>query len=182
MIQLLARISNWKFILFFFLATAFLLYLFIQGQNEMSAIAGESVTLIDLWKSYDLARINAFFEQIKPEGRAIHQRLTGVEDMFFPFAYGPLFILVFAFFLKGIFGNDSKWLLLALFPIWTMGADYMENFNTLEMLKSFPKTTEAMANKGSFYTEMKNLSSLIRNVLFVLLGITWIVKKVKYRS
>lgn len=49
------------------------------------------------------------------------------------------------------------------------------------MLKAFPDITEAMASKGSFYLEMKNLSSLIRNVLFVILGIAWVVKKVKNR-
>lgn len=182
MIQLLAKVSNWKSILFFFLSTAFLLYLFIKGQNEISAIAGETVTLIDLWESYDLERVNTFFEKIKPEGRAIHQKLTGLHDMVFPFAYGPFFIVVFAFFLKGIFGNDSKWLLLALFPMVTMGVDYMENFNTLAMLDSFPNVTEAMANKGSFYTEMKHASGVIRNGLFVVLGIAWIVKKVRNRK
>lgn len=181
MIQLLARVSNWKFILPFFLLTAFLLYLFIQGQGEMSVIAGEEVTLIDLWKGYDLERVTTFFEQLKPEGRAIHQHLTGVIDMIFPFAYGPFFILVFAFFLKGIFGNDSKWLLFSLFPLTTMGVDYLENFNTLAMLNSFPDITEAMVSKGSSYLKMKNLTSLVRNILFLVLGIAWIVKKVKNR-
>lgn len=181
MIRFLAKISNWKSILFFFLLTAGLLFLFVQGQNQMSEITGKEVTLIDLWKKYTLTEVTTFFEELKPEGRAIHQQLTGVHDMIFPFAYGPLFILIFAFFLKNIFGEDSKWLLLSLFPIVTMGVDYMENLNTLEMLKAFPNITETMASKGSFYLEMKNLSSLIRNVLFVLLGLAFIVKKVKNR-
>ena len=174
LIELLAKVSSWKFITPFFLLTAFLLYLFIQGQNEMSAIVGEEVTLIDLWKGYNLEEVTAFFEKLKPEGRAIHQQLTGVHDMIFPFAYGPFFILIFAFFLKNIFGRESKWLLLSLFPVLNMGVDYMENLNTLEMLKSFPNITEAMASKGSFFLEMKNLSSLIRNILFALLGLSLI--------
>lgn len=181
MIQLLAKISNWKFISLFFLLTAALLYLFIQGQNQMSVFAGEEVTLIDLWKGYDLEEVTTFFEKLKPEGRAIHQQLTGVNDMIFPFAYGPLFILIFAFFLKNIFGSESKWLLLSLFPVVTMGVDYLENHNTLEMLKSFPNISEAMASKGLLYLQIKNLSSLIRNILFVVLGIAWIVKIFKNR-
>lgn len=176
MIQFLAKISNWKFITPFFLLTAFLLYLFLEGQKEMSLIVGESVTLIDLWKGYNLEEITTFFEQLKPEGRAIHQQLTGLNDMIFPFAYGPFFILILAFLLKNIFGKNSKWILFSLFPILTMSADYLENFNTLEMLKSFPNLTEAMVNQGSSFTETKNLFSLIINFLIVLLGTVWIVK------
>ena len=78
-------------------------------------IVGEKVTLIDLWESYNQKEITAYFEQLKPEGRAIHQQLTRVTDMIFPFAYGPLFILIFAFLLKNIFGESSNWLLLSLF-------------------------------------------------------------------
>ena len=176
-IKLLASISNWKFIIPFFLLTMFLLVLFNKGQSEMSIIVGEKVTLIDLWESYNLKAINTYFEQLKPEGRAIHQQLSGVNDMIFPFAYGPLFILIYAFLLKNIFGKTSNWLLLSLFPILTMSMDYLENFNTLEMLNDFPNLTEVMVRRGSFYTEIKNLSILIIKILFVLFGIAFVVKK-----
>ena len=175
MIQLLAKYSNWKFILPFFLLTAILISLFTQGQNEISAIAGGDVTLIDLWENYNLEEIMSYFELIKEEGRAIHQRLTSVHDMIFPFAYGPLFILVFAFFLKNILDNESPWMIIALFPIATMGVDYLENFNTLKMLSAFPNLTDALVEQGSTYTEIKNKTSLITNVLFVALGLTYLV-------
>jgi len=178
-IQLLAKISNWKFIIPFFLFTAFWLYLFNVGQKEMSKIAGEEVVLIDLWSGYDLEEITAFFELLKPEGRAIHQQLTGINDMIFPFAYGPLLILVFALILKNIFEKNSKWLLLSLFPLLTMGVDYLENFNTLLMLKSYPNISEVIVNKGSFFTEIKNLSTLIIKISFILLSIVWIAKMVR---
>jgi hypothetical protein len=174
MIHLLAKCSNWKFIVPFFLLTTFIIYLFTQGENEISAIAGEEVTLIDLWDSYNLGEITSYFELIKEEGRAIHQRLTGAHDMIFPFAYGPLFILVFAFFLKNIFGEESPWILLALFPVTTMGVDYLENFNTLKMLSSFPNLSESLVGKGSSYLEIKNKTTLISNTLFVVLGIAWL--------
>ena len=176
MIRFLANVSNWKIILPFFLFTTFLLYLFLSGQQEMSAIVGAEVTLIDLWKSYDLESVNTFFIQLQPEGRAIHQQLTGEVDMIFPFAYGPFFILVFAFLLKNIFGNDSKWILLSLFPILLMGVDYMENFNTLKMLHSFPDLKEALVDRGSFLTETKHIFSSIINISVVLLVGVWVAK------
>lgn len=179
MIQLLAKVSNWKFIIPFLVFTVFLLHLFSVGEDKMSAIVGEEVTLIDLWSGYNLAEITSFFEQLKPEGRAIHKQLTGELDMIFPFAYGPLFILIFAFLLKTIFGKDSNWLLLSIFPLLTMGVDYMENFNTLILLKSYPNLSEVIVNKGSFFTEIKNLSIQIIKVSFVLLTIVWAVKTVK---
>ena len=173
MIKLLVKTSNWKYIVPFFLLTLYLLSVFINGQNEMSAIVREEVTLIDLWQSYNFDEITTYFKQLKSEGRAIHEELTSVPDMFFPFAYGPFFILIFAFFLKNIFGKESKWILLSLFPVTTMGMDYLENINTLEMLRSFPNHTEEMVRKGSFFTEMKNYSSLIRNILFILLSLAF---------
>lgn len=182
MINFLVKISNWKYILPFFLLTAYLLFTFINGQNEMSAIAGEEVTLIDLWQSYNFEEITTYFKQLKPEGRAIHEQLTSVQDMIFPFAYGPFFILVFAFFLKNIFGKESKWILLSLFPMLIMGMDYLENINTLEMLRSFPNHTEEMVSKGSFFTEMKNWASLITNILFVLLSIIFSLKVLKKKK
>lgn len=176
MIKLLVKVSNWKFIIPFFLFTAVMLFLFVKGQNEMSVIAGEEVTLIDLFESYNLKEISAYFENIKPDGRTIHQQLTSVNDMIFPFAYGPFFILILAFLLKKLFGKNSKCLLLSLFPIITMGIDYLENLNTLEMLNNFPNLTEQMVNTGSFLTEMKNLSSQITNILIAILSIALIVK------
>lgn len=178
-IQLLAKVSNWKFIIPFCLFTVFWLYLFNVGQKEMSEIAGEEVVLIDLWSGYDLEEITTFFELLKPEGRAIHQQLTGKNDMIFPFAYGPLLILILAFLFKNIFGQKSSWLLLSLFPLLTMGVDYLENFNTLLMLKTYPTISEIVVNKGSFFTEIKNLSTLIIKISFILLSIVWIVKMVK---
>ena len=63
--------------------------------------------------------------------------------------------------------------------ILTMSVDYLENLNTLEMLKSFPDLTETMVNKGSFFIEIKNLSVLIIKILFALLGIAFLVKMIK---
>ena len=94
--------------------------------------------------------------------------------MIFPLVYGPLFILVF-FFIKGIFGETSTWMLIALFPILTMGLDYMENFNTLEMLSSFLNLSEAMVDKGSSFSEKKHFLTLLSNLLYVGLGFLWLV-------
>ena len=116
--------------------------------NEMSQIAGEKIKLIDLKEGYTLEEVNTFFTKLKVEGRVIHLRLTSVNDILFPLAYGPLYILVLAFFLKNIFGVNSKWLYLALFPIALVVVDFMENINNIELLKAFPDLTTDIVEKG----------------------------------
>ena len=182
MITLLSRFSNWKFIVPAFFLMIFFLYLFQNGQAEMNKIAGAEVPMIDVRQSYNLEEVNDFFTKLTSEGRAIHQHLTGVIDMLFPFSYGILFILILAFLLKNIFGKDSKWLYLSLFPILVMIVDYMENTNTLAMLNAFPNLTEALVNKGCDLTELKHLLVLCTYGLILLGGVAWLVKWARNRG
>jgi len=135
--NLLVKLSNWKFILPAFLGTLISVFLFINGMEEMSIIAGEKMELIDARKSYTLEEVNVFFTKLTADGRAVHQQLTGVIDMLFPVILGALSILLLTFFIKNIFGVHSNFLYLALYPIIGMTVDYMENFNTLALLLCF---------------------------------------------
>ena len=83
--NLLARFSNWKFIIPSLIGFLYCLNSFNVAQANMSAIAGSEVEMIDLRKNYDLEEINDFFTRIKEEGRQIHRYATGVTDMIFPF-------------------------------------------------------------------------------------------------
>ncbi|MFK7935190.1 MAG: hypothetical protein AB8G22_16885, partial [Saprospiraceae bacterium] len=40
-------------------------------------------------------------------------------------------------------------------PLGIVLFDYLENFNTLQMLAQFPSITEEMANRGSLFTSTK---------------------------
>lgn len=176
MTQLLARISNWKLILPALLGFIFCIYLFQTYQAEMSSLAGEQIELIDMKRDYTVEDINSFFTKIKPEGRQIHQFATGVVDMIFPFAYGALFILLSAFFLKKITSPDSKWMYLSLFPVLLMIVDFKENLNTLNLLEQFPNLTAEMVDNASKVTGLKSILTEASMLLPVVLGIIWLIK------
>lgn len=181
MINLLAKTSNWKFILPAFLGFVVCIYQFQTGESKMSALAGERSPMIDVRTDYDLAEINHFFDKIGSEGRAVHQFMTGVVDMIFPFAYGLLFILLSAFFLKKITSPNSNWLYLALFPILLMIVDFIENFNTLNLLKTYPNLTAEMVDSAAQITSVKSALTTISMFLPVLLGLIWGGKLIKYK-
>ncbi len=180
--NLLAKTSNWKFILPAFLAFVFCIYLFQNGEAKMSAIAGEKTPLIDVRENYDLAEINDFFGKIKEEGRAIHAFTTGVVDMIFPFAYGILFILLSAYFLKKITSPDSKWLYLSLVPILLMIVDFIENTNTLNLLETYPNLTVEMVDSAAQVTSVKSMLTSISMLLPIVLGLIWGVKWFRGRA
>lgn len=182
MISLLSKISNWKFMVPAFLLAVFLLFQFHIGQNEMDKIAHDKLTMIDLMEKYSVDDIQELFIKLKPEGRAIHQKLTNKTDMIFPLAYGLLFILVIAFFIKNIFGRKSKLLYLSLIPLLLMVVDYMENFNTLTMLRQFPSLTEELVNKGSKLTILKHVLTNISYILMIVGLIIYLFYKLKNRN
>ena len=181
MINLLVKLSNWKFILPAFLGTLFCVFLFLNGMEKMSFIAGEKMELIDARKSYTLEEVNVFFTKLTAEGRAVHQQLTRVIDMLFPLIFGALSILLLAFLIKNIFGADSKLLYLALYPIIGMTVDYMENFNTLALLAAFPDLTTAMVEKGSRLTALKHQLGFFRFAGIFGLGGVWLFNLIRKR-
>lgn len=174
----LAQYSTWRLILPAFIAFVVCIYFFQKAQNEMSVLAGEEVVIIDMMPSYDKAKINDFFIKIKPEGRAIHKQTTGVVDMVFPFAYGLLFILLSAFFLKKIAGPNSNWIYLSLFPVLLMLVDFKENLNTLDLLKSFPNLDADQVNSASKITGIKSMLTNLSMAMPLILGLVWLVKLV----
>ena len=177
--DILNKTSNWKFILPLFLAFVLCIYLFQNAESALTEIAGESMTLIDMKSNYDLAEITEFFNDIGENGRAIHKRITGITDMIFPFVYGPLFILIGAYFMKKITNPQSNWMYLTLFPVLLMIFDYVENFNTLELLKEFPNLTEAMVDNASRVTGIKAALTELSMVFPLLLGVIFVVRRLR---
>jgi len=175
MTSLLAKLSNWKLIIPALLAFIYCIYLFQTSEAQMSELAGVHTPMIDTRSGYDLEEIQEFFTIIKPEGRAAHRFATGVVDMIFPWAYGILFILISAFFLKNLTDPDSKWMYLSLFPVLLMIVDYIENFNTLELLDTYPKLTAEMVDAASNITSIKTILTQLSMTLPLILGLIWLV-------
>lgn len=181
MTNFLAKLANWKLIIPALLGFIYCIYLFQNAETQMSELAGVRTPMIDTRNNYDLAEIQEFFTIIKPEGREVHRFATGVVDMIFPWAYGILFILISAFFLKKITSPDSKWMYLSLFPVLLMVVDYIENFNTLELLDSFPNLTTEMVDSAASVTGIKSTLTNMSIFLPLFLGVFWLIKWGKNR-
>ncbi len=173
--------SNWKFILPAFFLSVYCLYLFQGHEKAMSEITGNQAMMIDLRSNYTVDEIRIFFEELKPEGRAIHTYATKVTDSIFPFAFGILFILLSAFIIKNITKSESDWIYLSLFPLLLMLVDFKENFNTLSMLSSYPDLTSEMVDAASKVTSLKGVFVNISMGLPIILGLIWMVKCVLKR-
>ncbi|MEM1123777.1 MAG: hypothetical protein AAGJ18_25285 [Bacteroidota bacterium] len=171
--NLLANWSNWKLILPAFLGFVYCIYLFQGAESKMSALAGEHTPMIDVRENYDLAEINDFFKKIKGEGREIHAHATGVVDMLFPFAYGLLFILLSAYFLKKITSPDSNWMYLSWLPVLLMIVDFIENTNTLNLLETYPNLTAEMVDSAAKVTSIKSALTGISMLMPIVLGVVW---------
>lgn len=174
--SLLVKASNWKLILFFLVFFFGCIYLFLSYAGQLNVLAGEDAPIIDLRSDYDEAEISDFFTKIQQEGREIHQYVTGVVDMVFPFAYGPLYILLLALFLKKITSPTSNWLYLSLIPVLLMITDYIENLNTLEMLNIYPDLTSEMVASASQVTGIKAMLGDVCMYMILLLAVVWLVK------
>ena len=181
--SILARMSNWKFILpFFILFLLFPFFLFPHFQGRMAEFAGEQVMPLDSRFSYTYNEVKNDFDKLGPEGRSTYRFVIANVDMPFPLIYGPLFILVLAWLLKKIFGGDSDWILLALFPFVGITFEFLENFNTLSMLDNYPAITQEAVSWGQQMTRLKHIFLLASVALMLLLGVILLFKTIKRRQ
>lgn len=175
---LLQKISNWKFILpLFILFCLFSFIIFPYYQSRMAAIAGENIEPLDIRFSYTTVEVKKAFETLTAEGRAIYRFVTAEIDMIYPVVYGLTFILVLANLVKKMWGADSKCILLAFFPLTGVLFDYLENFNTLELLKSYPDISPASVSYGEQLTRLKHGMLFLSLALIIVLAISLMVTR-----
>ena len=181
--HLLIKLSTWKFILpFFILFLIFPSLLFPHYQGRMSGIAGEQVIPLDSRFSYSYDEVTNAFDKLGSEGRNLYRFVIAKVDNFFALFYGPLFILVLAWLLKKLTRKDSGWIFLSLFPLIGILFEYLENFNTLSLLDSYPSITEEGVFWGSQMTSLKQIFLTTSVALMPLLALTLAIKTWKRRQ
>ena len=177
---ILVKMSNWKFILpWFILFLVFAILLFPHYQEKMAESAGQEVIPLDSRFSYTYNDVKNDFEKLGPGGRDTYRFVIARVDMLFPLIYGPLFILVLAWLLRKITGNDSRWILLSLFPFIGIIFEYLENFNTLSLIDSYPAITMESVSWGEQMTRLKHIFLLLSVGLMPLLALTLLIKTIK---
>lgn len=175
--------SNWKFILpVFILFLIFPAVLFPRYQDRMAEVAGQEIVPLDSRFSYTYDEVKTDFDKLGSAGRKTYRFVIANIDMAFPVFYGLLFILILAWLLKKTTGAHSGWILLSLFPCIGITFEYLENFNTLSLLDSYPIITEESTSWGQQMTRLKHIFLLLSVAFILLLAITLLVRNFKRRN
>jgi len=156
MLKLLNRISRPLFfvpaiLLFLFFSQ----YLFPKYNQQIAEVAGKKLKNLDVRVSYTKEEVATLFQEMGTEGRQIYYFLESRIDMIFPLIYGPMFLMLFAFFFKKWWGSESRMLYLSFLPASTMLFDIMENLNILKLLKNHDQLTDQMVALASTFTGIK---------------------------
>ncbi|MGB1248133.1 MAG: hypothetical protein ACPG4Z_04555 [Chitinophagales bacterium] len=183
MIHFLQKIGNGKLILVAFILTfIFGLGIFSSIEKEMNTTAENPVQLLDLELGYSHDFVTTSLDNMGEISRKIYQERFIPADLVFPFVYGGFFIFIIAFLLKKTAKDKPKMIVLSLIPIAIIAFDYLENFNTLNILKTYPNHTISMVNYGSLMTKCKWGFIFISMLMVILLCILWAIKRMKTKS
>lgn len=178
--NILVEISNWQFILpFFILFALFSFYIFPDFQSRLTDAAGEEITALDTRFSYTHEEVLTSFEKLGEQGRVLYTVIVGRIDMVYPMVFGFLFVLILAWLLRRITHPESDWMYLSLLPLLVILLDYLENFNTLHLLKTFPNITEEAVSRGETFTLLKHVLGLVCVALIVCLAVVLVVRRMR---
>lgn len=158
-------------------------YLFPKYGKQITDIAGKKLATLDVRWSYSIDDVDLLFTEMGAEGRAIYQFVESRIDMIFPLIYGPLFFLLWAFFLKEILSKDSKLHYLSVLAGSTMVFDYVENFSILHLLRSYKQLSEGMVLFSATFTFIKKSLFIFSLLGIIILFLIWLrllwLKRVK---
>ena len=176
----LLRITTWRYILpLLVLFCGITCFVFPSYQTRLNETAGEEVTSLDTRFSYSLEDVHKAFEKLGVAGRSLYRSVVGGIDMVYPLVYGLLFILVLANLLKKTIDPGSRFMLLALLPLLGVGCDYLENINTLSLLRDYPLLSAQKVAWGEQMTRMKHAFLFLTLGSALLLAVALLVKRLK---
>ncbi len=133
----------------------FILVVFPHYENKINNIAETNVKILDVRFSYNIEQAKNLFNEMGPRGREVYYVVVSKVDMVYPIVYSLLLILLTALLLKHILINESKIIYISLLPLLGMIFDYLENLNTLRLLRNFPQLYSSEVNFGSLMTQIK---------------------------
>ncbi|MDP2236229.1 MAG: hypothetical protein Q8J88_07340 [Bacteroidales bacterium] len=159
------RSKIFQILLLFLILLSFNLVLFPSFNNVFEV---ENLRILDIRFSYTHDEIILLFNQLGEVGRQIYTFQTAVVDMIYPLVYSIFLYLLFDLAL-GISVQRKIKKNIKFLPFGIAFFDYLENFNTLQMLSDFPEILNFSASAGSLCTSIKWILAVI--VLLLLLGI-----------
>ncbi len=100
-----------------------------------------------------------FFKEIRDGGRKIYALSELTLDVFFPFIYGGILVILLITY--------WKWRHLLLLPLIAAGADLLENITLAFLALSFDGTASPVAYVASAFTVIKGAGILLSLLLIV---------------
>ncbi|MFD2248297.1 hypothetical protein [Pontibacter ruber] len=129
-------------------------------------------TLDMLPTGYDHKYALSLFQALGEEGRDYYLSRQLPLDFFYPGLFAVTYALLFAYLLRKLDKQDSKWFVIAYLPILSGVADYLENIGIINMLLTFPDISATVIELTNYCSIVKSFSTSIYFVaLLVLLGI-----------
>jgi len=159
------RSKIFQILLLFLILLSFNLVLFPSFNNVFEV---ENLRILDRRFSYTLDEVILLFNQLGEVGRQIYTFQTAVVDMIYPLVYS-IFLYLLLDLALGISVQRKFKKSIKFLPFGIAFFDYLENFNTLQMLSDFPEISNFSASAGSLCTSIKWALAVI--VLLLLLGI-----------
>jgi hypothetical protein len=166
-----------QLLILFLLLLTFNLLLFPSFEYSY---AGEKLRIPDIRFSYSPDEIKLLFNQLGATGRMLYIFQTAVVDMIYPLVYS-----LFLFMLFGVANSNKKQTkmikAIRLMPFGIALFDYLENFNSLQMLSDFPEITAFSVATGSLFTSIKWILVALTGLFLLAIAVELLLKYVRKR-
>jgi hypothetical protein len=127
-----------------------------------------SKEMLDLKPAGSPDEVHGYVNKIGPSGRTVLKEMYTYQDFIYPICYGSFFTMALLFFISRVAPKNRKMLLLAVFPVLMMIADYVENSSILEIIEQPSSTTSAAFYLGTI-TTIKWILGVISILLLLIL-------------
>lgn len=160
-----------KKILLLFVVTMSVYLVMIFVTIPQLQIYSQGLTTLDMIPTgYDYAYALSLFQALKEEGRNYYLSRQLPLDFLYPGLFAITYSLLFAYLLKKLGKEDSKWFVIAYLPIVSGIADYLENLGIINMLLTFPDISATVVELANYCSIVKSFStSIYFTALLVLL-------------
>ncbi|PID99031.1 hypothetical protein CSA80_02855 [Candidatus Saccharibacteria bacterium] len=132
-----------------------MLHVFPVNEAEINQLAGVEVTPLDMRFSYSREDVLSLFQTLQEAGRAKYQYVSSIIDMMYPLLYGVLLFLLLKKLIRSLPFAVGRLTIVCFLPIIAAVFDFIENFNVIGMLKSFPSITDTQVFASSLATSTK---------------------------
>lgn len=149
---------------------------------EIKKEVGREAEVLDVRPGYSPEEAYEFIDTVGLIGRQKIRDIYFYEDLIYPLAYGFLFALASAWFLRKSFPRIPSMMWLVLFPLATIVIDFGENMMMVRMIDAFPDKAEATANVAGKLTTLKWGFVLVSLVVVFGSMLAYFLKKYVFRN